>query len=250
MVSKVTAAIYMGTFVAVLVFGTVGTYYIGNHDGFNQPIGSFLNSIYFTIITISTLGYGDIYPVTGEAKVFVMVLIITGVTTFLSTIVLLAGDIMNERIEALTGRLTAFDKRVLNKHIVLIGSNTTNMTLADMFKEKGEKFILISSDKTIVDKMRDNGIRAFVADSISESDMRVFGLDKASGIVIDNRDSSKTVYTLMVVRELAKRVKTVVIAPNRETERHLRNLAGSNATIISPAEIAASTANGIFSKHK
>ncbi|MDE1823984.1 MAG: NAD-binding protein [Candidatus Micrarchaeota archaeon] len=238
MASKATVLMYLGT------------YYIGNHNGFNQPIGNLLNSLYFTVITISTLGYGDIYPVSGEAKVFVIVLIITGVTTFLSTIVLLAGDILNERIEALTGRMSAFDKRMLNKHIVLVGSNTINLALVERLREIGAKFIVVSSDKTIVDRLRESGVKAFVADSTSESDMRVFNLHKADGVIIDNRDSSKTVYTVMVVRELARGVRMVVIAPNKETERHLKNLAGAKATILNPSEIAAVAVNDTLFKKK
>ncbi|APG25079.1 MAG: potassium channel family protein [Syntrophotalea acetylenica] len=70
--------IYLAIFVFVLVSGTIG-FMLAEHL-------SAVDAIYFTIVTIATVGYGDISPVTPLGKTLAVLLIITGVGTFLSTL--------------------------------------------------------------------------------------------------------------------------------------------------------------------
>ncbi|MFC1971551.1 potassium channel family protein [Chloroflexota bacterium] len=64
--------------IAVLAFGTVGFMFL---EGL-----SFLDALYFTFVTISTLGYGDIFPTNAASKIFCIFLIIIGIGTFLAII--------------------------------------------------------------------------------------------------------------------------------------------------------------------
>lgn len=70
--------IYLAIFVFVLVSGTIG-FMLAEHL-------SAVDAIYFIIVTIATVGYGDISPVTPLGKTLAVLLIITGVGTFLSTL--------------------------------------------------------------------------------------------------------------------------------------------------------------------
>ncbi len=233
--------IYLISLLAVLAFGILGTYVLGQHGGFNVRITGWVDAAYFTVVTISTLGYGDIYPVSTTAKIFVMVLIIVGLGVFFSAIVAIAGEFMNERIETLTGRMSTFEKRSLNKHVILIGSGTTNLFLAERMFEKNERFIVITNDPGNAEHMKKLGYRAYIADSTSDSDLREFEPGKAKAIVIDLKDSSRTIYALLVAKELAAHAKIVVVAPTKAAEHHLRNIAAGKAMIVNPADIAAGT---------
>lgn len=249
MVSTNTLA-YIFAFLIILSFGIYGTYTLGQTGNFNIHTMSFTDAVYFTVATISTVGYGDIYPVTPAAQIFVVVLIIAGVTTFLATLVYVAGEFINQRVAMFTGRISSLSKRLLNKHTVLIGANSTNLYIAERLKENNENFIIVTSDKTMADRLRVSGYRCFLADATLESDMSQFNLDKASRIVIDMRESSRVVYALMVVKEMSKNAKIIVISPRKETERHLRELGGERAIVINPSEIAAKAVNETVFKHR
>lgn len=70
--------VYLGIFVGVMILGPLG---------FMAAEGSsFLDAVYFTIVTIATVGYGDIAPLTPAGKVLAMVLIVTGVGTFVGVV--------------------------------------------------------------------------------------------------------------------------------------------------------------------
>ncbi len=233
--------VYATALITVILFGIIGTFIIGQSGGFNVKINSLLDATYFTIVTLSTIGYGDIYPVTPTAKIFVILLIVLGLGIFLGAVAAITGEFMNRRIENLSGRLTAFEKRVMNKHVILVGSNTTNTYLAEKLFEMNAKFIVITNDPTNADHLKRLGYRAYVADSTSVVDMKDFEPSKAKAIVIDLKDSSRAIYALLVAKELAGTTKIVVIAPTKDAEHHLRNIAAGRALVVNPADIAAKT---------
>lgn len=72
---------------SVLVYGTMASFHIGHQ--YNPPIESPIQALYYTIITISTVGYGDHVPTTDVARLFTISLIIIGVGCFLSVITIL-----------------------------------------------------------------------------------------------------------------------------------------------------------------
>ena len=77
--------------------------------------------------------------------------------------------------------------------------------------------------------------------------MNEFEPKKAKAIVIDIKDSSRAIYSLLVAKDIAGSTKIVVVAPSQAAEHHLRNIAAGKAVIVNPADIAATTiSNSIF----
>jgi len=85
--------------IAVLFYGTVASLRIGNQ--YNPAIESPIQALYYTIITISTVGYGDYIPTTDVARLFTISLIIIGVGCFLTAITILFQPFM-KKIEELS----------------------------------------------------------------------------------------------------------------------------------------------------
>jgi voltage-gated potassium channel len=240
---------YITAIAAVVVFGILGTLYFGNRGGFNEPITSVIEAAYFTIATVTTVGYGDLYPITNEARLFVIVLIVVGIGIFFGTIVAVFGEFMESRIESITGRMSAFERRALNKHVILEGSNTTNLYLAEKLAEKNERFIIVTADEENVERLQKQGFKAFAADATSEVDMKDFEPKKAKAIVIDMQDSSRAIYALLVAKEMAgQSTKIVVMAPTKTAEHHMRNIAGGKALVVNPSDIAASNVSDTIFK--
>ena len=233
--------IYITAIIGVVVFGILGTLYFGGRGGFNVPVDNLVAAAYFTMATMSTVGYGDIYPVTESARLFVIVLIVVGIGVFFGAIVAIFGEFMESRIERISGRMTAFEKRALSKHIILIGSNTTNMYLAEKLQERNERFIIITMEEENAERLKKLGYRAYAADATSEVDMRDFEPSKARAIVIDIEDSSRSIYALLVAKEMAGSAKIIVMAPTKGAEHHLRNIAAGKALVVNPSDIAANT---------
>lgn len=229
--------IYIIAIFSILLFGTTGTYFFSHNNGFNTKT-TFISSLYFTVVTLSTVGYGDIIPVTQSARIFVMILIGIGLTVFLTGITTLSSEIMSSRINKLTGEISYLESKLLKSQIILIGTDFTNLSFAELLKKQNKKFFLITSDKTISDRLRKQDIRTFVADATSKSDMLKFNLKTSKLIVIDFRDNSKIIYTVLIIKSIAPKAKIIVIAPNSEVEAHLSNL-NMNIEVINPAALTA-----------
>ncbi len=222
----------------VFAFGISGTYILGHYkNGFNIRINTLLDAAYFTVTTISTVGYGDIVPVTETARLFVIVLVITGLGVFLSAITVLSGDFVNSRIEKFSGGITNIERRFLRNHVVLVGTDTVNSSLAEKLKNRRVSFIIITSDKSTFEELRSHGYRTFIADETDEEAMKKFELGRAKSIIIDMHDKSRMVYAILVVRNLAKNPRVVTVAHNKEEEKNVRNLS-AGIGIINPPSLA------------
>lgn len=230
-------AIYIFLIAVVFIGGIAGTYALGHYySGFNVPIVSPLDAAYFTVITVATVGYGDIVPVTAAARIFVMVLVLVGIGTFLSTITFISSALITARVEDTAGRLNPFDKRLLKNHVILVGGDTVNARLAEKLKEKNARFIMISHNPDVVAQLHDQGYKAYLADETSEEEMVKFEFNKAKSVIIDMIDKSRMVYAILVVRDLAEKSKIVVIAHNPDEETHIRRM-GAGVGVINPAEM-------------
>ena len=235
---KIVLLYYVLILVLVVLGAALVTYTLGRTPGnFNTGINSFVTAVYFTIVTISTVGYGDITPVSTIARLFVIALIIIGLGTFAFVLTSLSSDIMSKRLESFAGRISSTEKRLLHNHIVLIGYGPTNVALLGTLKQKSGHLIVVSPDKVVIDQLSDEGYKAFVVDVTSEKDMSSLNLDKAQRIIIDMRHDSLTVYVSLLVKNITKKDNIVIVAETPTAEKQLRSIGMKN--IINPGEIAA-----------
>lgn len=95
--------------VGVQLYGTVGTYAL--QRGFNQNM-TFLDAFYFSIVTSSTVGYGEIHAVSPTAKAFTITLIVMGTASFAAAIALLLGPLIESK---LAGRFKKMEKEIIEE---------------------------------------------------------------------------------------------------------------------------------------
>lgn len=232
--------VYLGAMLAVFFFGIAGTYIISQSGGFSVSNMSLFDAAYFTIVTMSTVGYGEIIPITPIAKLFVMILIVVGLSIFLSIITLVSGEFVNDRMGKISSRLTGAEKSHLNGHVVLVGTDGVNLAIANDLYSKGKKFIVVVSDKVIADRLKLLSYKTYVADATSELDMKQFQVHNADKVILDIRDSTRLVYALLVMRTIAKGTNKIIVIHDREAERHIAELGTlKNEKVVSPNSIAA-----------
>jgi voltage-gated potassium channel len=237
---------YIFAIAAVLAYGVIGTYVLGQWNNFNVKINSWNEALYFTIVTISTVGYGDIVPITNTARDFVIVLIISGLSIFLSALTVLSGEFMGARLEHLYTGMSAIDRKRFSNHIVLVGFNTTNQLVARELMNQKSNFIIITRDKATAEELRKDGYPAYLVDYTQRTDLMRFNLDKARDIVVDLKDNSETVYVVLIIRKIASKAMLSVVAPTPEAEMHLSDL--NVDTIISPVRMAANMLSHVLDR--
>jgi len=101
---------YIAVFWAVSIaslYGIIGSLFYGNE--FAPPIDNYIKAFYYTVTTITTVGYGDIAPASDNARLFTSSLIIIGVAVFLSA-TLLIGETLIQRLDKISKRVREEDK--------------------------------------------------------------------------------------------------------------------------------------------
>jgi voltage-gated potassium channel len=238
--------IYTLAIAGVVAYGTVGALILGNSGNFNVNITSPIQALYFTIVTISTVGYGDITPVTDVGRIFTIILIISGLSIFLSAVTVLSSDFLSSRMERLYSKASGIEKRKFKNHVILIGYSATNTLLAQRLKAQNRRFIILTANKTRADELFGMGYDVFLVDYTLDKDMRQFAIERARDVVIDLTDSSKTIYVVLVIRKLSKTVRISIVAQSQDVESHLADLQINN--IINPVTIAADKISSIISE--
>jgi voltage-gated potassium channel len=80
----------------LIAYGTMGGLLLG--PGFSPPIASLQQALYFTVETMSTVGYGDILPKSDDARLFVISLIVLGLSVFATSLTAVAGPLVQSRL--------------------------------------------------------------------------------------------------------------------------------------------------------
>jgi voltage-gated potassium channel len=218
--------------VGAQVYGTVGTYALRTEfNGVDTPVDAF----YFTLVTASTVGYGDVSPVPASemARLFTMSVVVVGVASFGLVLGTLLGPALEARFASALGRMTRTQLELLEDHILVLGyGDLTEPILEEL---TGTEFLVITDDQNRVAELGERDVDALWADPSDEEDLLRANVDAARAIVVATNDDAEDALAVLTARQLNPDVTIVAAATNRENVAKLRR-AGAD-TVISPATI-------------
>lgn len=199
-----------------------------------DDVVSFIDVIYFTMVTITTVGYGDIVPVTPQARL-IDAFIVTPVRVFIWFIFL--GTAYQLAIKQFAeGYRMAKLKASLDQHIVVCGAGHTGLAAIRELLAKGtspEQILAIDTRDDCVRAAAELGVVAIRGDAMQEATLKDAALGGANAVIIAaGRDDTSTLI-LLTVRYLNPQVRVILSAKEIENVKLLRQ-AGAN-TIISPS---------------
>ena len=163
-------------FVFLLLFGSIGFYILGGDDW------SWIDSIYMTVITLSTVGYGEVHPLTDAAKILSILIILFGVTG-IGVLIRTFGE---EFIQFDQYRKNKMMKNIskLKNHFVICGYGRMGAVIAKELHEKGLDFVIIESNDKKADIIRTKGWFCVHGDATTEEILSAARVDKATGVAI------------------------------------------------------------------
>jgi voltage-gated potassium channel len=218
----------------VVLFAVVFIVYIdrdGYRDSQNNEL-SFLDCLYYATVSLSTTGYGDITPVTPEARL-VNVLVITPMRV--AFLIVLIGT----TVETLTtqSRQAYQIQRWRNKvrnHIVIVGYGTKGRTAAAALvgdEVAPADIVVVDEDPVALERAKSAGLVTVRGSATDSEILRLASAQHAKAIIVaTNRDDAAVLVTL-TARELAPKAK--IIAAVREAEnQHLLEQAGADSTVV------------------
>jgi voltage-gated potassium channel len=160
---------------------------------------SLLDAFYFVIVTITTVGYGDITPATTEGRIVSLVLIIFGVFSVLAIIPVISSHLIQRGISRTLG--IAGIKR-LKDHIIIFKYNDLAEQAIQEIKSYGIPFIVIEDDAEVLRKLQELDLPFVAGDATDERILRKASADAALGIILTSRKDAENAFVAMAAKEL------------------------------------------------
>ena len=163
-------------FVALAAVGSIGFYVIGGDQW------SWIDSLYMTIITLSTVGYGEVHTLTGAGKIWSILIIIFGV----SGIGALIRTLNEEFIQLELFRKNTMKNTIskLKNHYVICGYGRMGAVIAKELQEKNLEFVIIENNEQKVEIIRSKGLFCVNGDATSEETLQDARVDQAVGVAV------------------------------------------------------------------
>ena len=199
---------------------------------------SFVDALYMTIITITTVGYAEVHPLTTAGQVFSIFLIVGGVSGALYILSIIAGYIIEGHLGTTLGR-RRMERNIakLKGHFILCGYGRVGREIARVFTEEKASFVVIDKDKESIATAEKNDHLYVLADATSDEGLKEAGIERARGLVVAVGSDADSVYITLSARGLHPDLFIEARASSSEAETKLKK-AGADR-IISPYNLGA-----------
>ena len=199
---------------------------------------SFIDALYMTIITITTVGYDEVHPLTTTGRIFSIFLIVGGVSGALYALTGIAGYIIEGHLGTTLGRRrmeTAIAK--LKRHFILCGYGRVGREIARLFAEENVPFVVIGKDRDSIADAEKDGHLYILADATDDEVLKQAGIERARGLVATVGSDADNVYITLSARGLRPDLFIEARASSSAAETKLKKAGATR--IISPYSLGA-----------
>jgi voltage-gated potassium channel len=190
------------------LYGTVGAYAIrGQFEG----LTTWSDAVYYVVVTVATVGYGDITPLTPQAQWFSLSIIVFGTAAFTVAVGALAGPIIESRLATAFGIMTASELSLLEDHVVVLGYGDLTDALLDELAPDAET-VVVTDDQSTASSLQAADCNVLTGDPTDEGTLGDVRLESARGVVVGSDDDARDVLAVLAVRNVAPDVRVVAAA--------------------------------------
>ncbi|MBM4327107.1 MAG: potassium channel protein [Deltaproteobacteria bacterium] len=212
----------------VLVFGTLGYRAIEGWD--------FLDALYMTVITLTTIGFGEVRPLDRVGKIFTLGLIIVGVGVVGYTLVTATRLIVEGEINAIFKRRRSMKTiQRLENHMIICGFGRMGSFICHELHQRGIQFVVVENGQHVQERIVELGYLLSPGDATEEEVLRAAGVDRARGVVSVLNTDAQNVYTILTCKEINPNLDVVARATEDAAVKKLVRAGASR--VINPYEI-------------
>ena len=226
----------LAIFASIVIFVSSVLIYVMEANNPSSPIDTFFEAIYWSIVTISTVGYGDVVPVTHEGRIVALVVIIAGIAVLAFTTSLVVSA-FTEKLDSIREVKTVEDISKLKKFYLVCGYENIAKEVVKKLQHNNN-IIVLDSDPQRVENAKKDGIRALNYDPGSIESYKKLHIDmskQVKAILCLRENDIDNVYTALTVRSINKDVYILSLLINDANEKKLE-FAGIN-NLVYPQEL-------------
>ena len=221
--------LYIGLAIATtLLVGTVGFILIAGYPPFD--------AFYMTLITMTTVGYAEIHPLTQAGRIFNSFLLIFGVTTIFIAVGAMTQTIIEMEFGDAIGKRR--NKRMIEKlkdHYIICGYGRVGLGAAAELQRAGAPFVVVDIRPERAELAMHAGLIAVAADSTRDETLRGVGIERARGLVAALATDADNLFVLLTAKGLNPHIYVAARAGEEGAEEKMRR-AGADA-VFAPYSI-------------
>jgi voltage-gated potassium channel len=212
--------------VAVVVVGTVGYFLL-----WRELDGTWMDALFMTVTTITTIGYGEVKPLGTAGRVFTMILAIAGIGSLFYTLGVVMEYLVAARLADPAGR-RRMERRIeaLRDHVVLAGLGRVGRQAAQELSEAGTPFLVVDPGPVAARHAEERGYLLLQDDATDDATLERAGIRRARGLIVTTANDATNMYIILSARVLNPELYIVSRAVNDASVTKLMR-AGANRAI-------------------
>ena len=211
--------------VLILIYGILGSIYIMGLDIYD--------SIYYTIITLATVGYGDIIPTTPLQKIFSVTLALSGVGVLAYIVTFIISSVTQNLQDMRSGRIMERKLADMQNHYILCGFGRVGTAVYEELMKRNQKVIIIEKNEEKLEDIEENeNVILLNGNATEDKTLKKLNIDKSLGVIVATGSDVDNLFIVLTTRELYNDAWIVSRASKKESVKRLKH-AGANK-VISP----------------
>ncbi len=209
--------------ISLLVFGTLGYIII---EGW-----SFFDALYMTVITIVTVGYSEVHPLSTAGRAFTIILSLGGVGTAFYILTSIVQATLEGEFDIFRRRRMEARIKKLNNHFILCGYGRVGEAIANTLKQQKNQFVVIDHSLNSYTRAVQQDCLTIMDDATSREALKRAGIERARSLITAFGDDAYNTYAVLTARELNPELVIIGRASNPEAARRLKQ-AGATHIIL------------------
>ena len=218
-----------------LAYGIGGAYLLRAEF---SGIETWADAVYFTVVTYSTLGYGDMLPQSANAKWFAISMVSVGIGSFVTALTVLLGPLIENRLKGVFAVVSKFQKSV--DHIVVCGYTKVTESIVDELRTRQVPFLIIDGREDFVAHLKNSGLDVLQGDPTERAVLEQANLSSAAAVIAaTDSDATNTLVALTActLREAGEQHKFRIIVRIEDEENIAKVQSIGVDEIISPSTL-------------
>ena len=209
----------------VVAFGTVGYHFLLHW--------SWLESIYMTVITITTVGFGEVQALNSAGQTFTIILVLMGVGIVAYSATTMTSLVMETQIRSVFWK-RRMEKKIkrLRGHFIICGFGRTGKAVRDSLEQSGVPHVVVEGDPEVVKELTEKAVNIVEGDATQDETLQKAGIEHARGLAAALGSDADNVYVVLSARQMKPELTLVSWASSKEAEGKIRRAGADH--VMSP----------------
>lgn len=201
---------------------------------------TFSEAFYFTIITISTVGFQEIRPLSEEGRYFTATLIVFSFGTFAYALSAISSYLLDGEFRRQLKRIKKLKEiRKLENHIIICGFGRNGRQIVQELKANNQAYVLIEKSEETLEEIKQEGLQNYYeGDATNDKVLINAGIEKARALITTLPEDADNVFVVLTAREMNPNLLIISRASQDTTDKKLRMAGADN--VVMPDKVGGS----------